>query len=265
VKRLGEVQNSILRSPKQCSENYTWRQKARLILRTYPTLYNLMANVYTKCSACYSGFAYRTAVLEKEWSARDASSAEAYWANRNLPSKDFLLQNITTPSPANMLEIGCNCGPNLYKLSLKYPDATIVGTDINKMAIQKGNEWFREEGISNVKLFALRAEEHNQFPDKSFDVVFSWAVLLLIGPDKIGKVLKEMFRLAKKELILIEKHEEDEKKDPRGLGYVDHGYWKRDYVCLLKHIIPDFVYGRIDVIKIPEEVWHPAGRGRISD
>ncbi len=56
--------------------------------------------------------------------------------------------------------------------------AQIRGIDINPMAIQRGNEWLAQEGISNVRLSVGKADELEEFPDKSFDVVFTDAVLI---------------------------------------------------------------------------------------
>jgi ubiquinone/menaquinone biosynthesis C-methylase UbiE len=65
------------------------------------------------------------------------------------------------------------------------------------MAVQKGNEWFRQEGISNVKLEVGRAQKLAQFADKSFDVVFTDAVLIYISPDEIEQVVKEILRIGR--------------------------------------------------------------------
>lgn len=72
---------------------------------------------------------------EREWAAR--SIAESYWNNRDHPSKHFLVERIATFSPFfNILEVGCASGPNLYPLAKKFPQAQIVGIDINPGAIK---------------------------------------------------------------------------------------------------------------------------------
>ena len=121
------------------------------------------------------------------------------------------------------------------------------------MAVQKGNDWLAQEGISNVKLLEGKADELDQFQDKSFDVVFTDAVLIYIGPDKINEVIREMIRITQKALILVEWHSfEPERKDLYGLGVYHSGCWKRDYLALLKEFVPE---ERIHVTKITEDIW----------
>lgn len=141
----------------------------------------------------------------------------------------------------------------IYSLK-KFPDAEIRGIDINTVAVQSGNEWLAQEGISNVELLEGKADELRQFRDKSFDVVFTDAVLIYIGPDKIKDVMKEMIRFARRAANLVEMHCFDAKeriRDPYGLG-IYYGYRKRDYVALLKQYVWK---EQIHVTKIPEDVW----------
>lgn len=129
----------------------------------------------------------------------------------------------------------------------------MVGIDINPVAIQKGNEWLAQEGISNVRLVAGRADELQAIPDKSFDIVFTDALLLYIGPDKITKVVKEMIRIARRALIFLEWHYfESGQKDPRGLGVYFRGNWKRDYGALLRQFVGE---ERIHLTKIAKDIW----------
>ena len=135
------------------------------------------------------------------------------------------------------------------------------GLLVARIAVQKGNEWLKQEGISNVKLLVSRADELKQFPDKRFDVVFAGAVLLYVGPDKIGQVMKEMSRITRTKLLLLEYFNEDMDKNSQGLGIYCGCYWKRDYVALLKQFIPNFPEDRIHISKFPEDLWSPAEGG----
>ena len=107
----------------------------------------------------------------------------------------------------------------MYLIAKKFPNAEVRGIDINPMAIQKGDEWLAQEGISNVKLSVGKADELGQFQDGSFDIVFTDAVLVVIGPDKIKEVIKEIIRIARRALIMVEWHcFEPQLRDPYGLG-----------------------------------------------
>jgi ubiquinone/menaquinone biosynthesis C-methylase UbiE len=241
------------------------RKQGALILRKWPALYHLVANIYSTLSFIHlAELLFGTKVRERVWARRhlhkgndwgneEGDWIKGYWDSRNHSHRDFLIERICRFSPSSILEIGSNCGPNLYLLAKKSPDAQISGIDINPMAVQKGNEWLAQEGISNVKLSVGKADDLGEFQDKSFDIVFTDAVLIYIGPDKIKEVIKSMIRVARRALILMERHcFETQRRDPNGLGVYHHGSWKRDYVALLKQFVPA---EQIRVTKIPENIW----------
>ena len=177
-----------------------------------------------------------------------------YWDSREHSHRQFLVEKIAAfPDISSILEIGCNCGPNLYRLANKFPEAKIKGIDINPEAVQKGNELLAAESITSVRLSVGKADELGQFPDKSFDVVFTDAVLIYIGPDKISQVIQDMVRIASKALVLMEWHcFEPSLRDKQALGIRYRGKWQRDYAALLKQFVPE---ERIEITKITEDVW----------
>ena len=236
-----------------------------------PALYRFIAKGYSYTLLRFRYLKYLlsgTKVTEKEWTTRHLRKSERErddWGKENNDwiesyrdslhhlHRPFLIEKISKFNPSSILEIGCNCGPNLHLLAKKFPDAKIIGIDINPMAVQKGNEWLVEEDISNIRLSVGKADELVQFQDKNFDIVFTDAVLIYIGPDKIKEVMKEMIRITRQTLIFMEWHSfESQGKDSYGLGVYEQGIWKRDYVALLKQ----FVQGeQIHVTKITEDVW----------
>ena len=242
-------------------------------LKRCPTVYYFARDVH-------SAFNFRrlkehllgTKVREREWATKHLHGGDdwgessrddwvkSYWNSQDHPHRTFLVERISKFSPNSILEIGCNCGPNLRLLAKKFPEAEIRGIDINLVAVQKGNEWLAQEGISNVILSEGKADELGQFQDKSFDVVFTDAVLIYIGPDKIKEVMNAMIRITHRALIFNEFHGY-QKKDPQGLGVYWLGHWKRDYVALLKQFVPE---EKIRTTKIPEELWHGEGWGKLG-
>lgn len=207
-------------------------------------------------------------VSENEWATRHLREAgrshddwgkgcddwiEGYWNSQSHPHRSFLVDAISKFDPSSILEIGCNCGPNLYLLAKRFPDAKIVGVDINPEAIRRGEEWLKQEGISNVTLLVGRSDDLGRFQDKSFDVVFTDAVLIYVGPDKIRRAISEMLRVASKALVLIEWYNFDSNKiDKDGLGVYHKGLWKRDYTALLRQFVDE---GQITVNKITDNLW----------
>ncbi len=239
--------------------------KLRKVLRKLPLIHNFATILYQKIryiKDCILG----TKAQEKYWETRHIREGnkwiEDYWNNRDHPHRFFLTEKIETLYPfSSIMEIGCSSGPNLYLLSKKFPNAEIRGVDINPKVVQRGNEWFVKEGISNVKLFVGKADELSRFRDKSFDIVLTDALLIYIGPDKIRKVIAEIIRIAKKAMVLVEWHCEREDEDNFGLGLYHCGYYKRDYVNLLKGFVNR---DRIHVTKIPEEMWPGEDWGKMG-
>lgn len=245
------------------------RKRLTHFLKKFPRLYSLVAKVYgygASRSRYLRERFWGTKITEKEWATRHLRKGNDWndmkhlgdndeWVKSYRDSQDhshrhFLLENIAKFSPFySILEIGCNCGPNLYLLARKFPDAEIVGIDINPRAVQKGNEWFAQEGIKNVRLLVGKADELGRFDDKTFDIVFTDAVLIYIGPDKIKEVIKGMLRITRKALILFEWHSFSCASNPRGV-YV--GHWLRDYVALLREFVAE---ESIHTIKMPEGLW----------
>lgn len=241
------------------------------ILKNYPYLNNFILNMYICCTMkCryLKEYFIGTRLREEEWATRHIHKdkreiddwgtcnidwIESYWDSIYHTHRKYLIDEISEFNPMSVLEIGCNCGPNLRLLADKFPDAIITGIDINPMAVKKGNEWFKQNDISNVKLMEGKADNLYQFEDNNFDVAFTDAVLIYIGPDKIKTVIEEMIRVAEKGFILVEWHDfEKQHKDPYGLGVYYNGYWKRDYMNLLKQFIDE---RQIHINRINSDMW----------
>ncbi len=223
------------------------------IIKRWPAFYRFVINVH---STLYFRHLLElligTRVRERGWAAR--SIAKGHWNGRYHPGKHFLVERIAAFSPVHsILEVDCASGPNLYLLAKRFPQAQIVGIDINQEAIQYGETQLAQEGISNVKLLVGKADELGEFQDRAFDIVFTNALLIYIGPDKIWGVIKEMIRIIRKALVLMELHcFEPNTKDTIGLGIHRYRLWVRDYVALLRRFVSE---EQIRVTKIPEEVW----------
>jgi len=179
---------------------------------------------------------------KREW-------AEGYISAVSLshPHRQLLVEKISANAPfTNILEIGCASGPNLYLLAKKFRNVRFVGVDINSEAIRQGKLFFKQQGIHNVSLFQGKADELEGFPEKSFDIVFTDAVLLCIGPDKIRKVATEIQRITRKTIILVEQHSDGESD----LGSRMEKWWLRNYIKLFQTYS-----SRVNITKIPPEIW----------
>lgn len=93
-----------------------------------------------------------------------------------------------------------------------------------------------------------KADDLGEFEDKSFDVVFTDAVMMYIGSDKIDKVVSEMSRVARKALVLLEWHCLGNEQS----AYFDSYHWRRDYIALLERLIPG---ANLTITRLPEGIW----------
>jgi len=233
----------------------TIKNQLTVLLKRWPGLYDLAKKNYVTldhlrhviCGTKLEEHYWFRRHSANDWGRPGTDWIKSYWDSVNHPHRKFLAKIISKHKPKSILEIGCNCGPNLYLLAKKFPKVKIVGLDINPLAVQKGTEWFTKEGISNVNLVIGKADNLQRFKDEEFDVVFTDAVLIYIGPDKIRKVLKEFLRITNKALVLNEWHAPNSNL----LGeYKDH--WVRNYVALLKNFV---AITKITVTKISEKLW----------
>jgi len=197
-----------------------------------------------------------TRLEEIRW-ARKSSLSDSYgWETLNHPHRAFLIDRVVAvPSLHSLLEVGCGVGTNLYLLAKKMPQSELLGIDINPNLVKVGNAWFKQEGISNIKLSISKVNElHAQPP---FDVVITDAFLMYIGPDKIRGVMKDLLNIARKALIIVEWHS----PKPEPLGFYERN-WVRIYVILANEFSPE---ATIKVLKLPkgggfdDEMWKKYG------
>jgi len=179
---------------------------------------------------------FRHVIQDKKW-------AESYISEKALEHshRKLLLQIIDRYSPfKKVLEIGCASGPNLILLSPKYPETEFLGIDISENAVRVGRNYIKNHNIPNVNLRAGNTDEIKKLPDKSFDIMFTDAMLIYIGPEKIKEVLKEMVRVAKKAVIIVEWWSD------KPYDYVaDH--WAYNWEVLFEKIgVPDIKITRLD-------------------
>jgi len=126
----------------------------------------------------------------------------------------------------SLLEVGCGPGQNLYQIKKAFPTVHLAGIDINEEAIE-----YAKTKLNSTQLLVGEANKL-PFPDKSFDIILTDAVLIYITSWEIKKVVSELKRVAKKALVLVEWHADEYNK----YGEVVFNHWVRDYRKLLGDI-----------------------------
>lgn len=220
----------------------------------------IVRNLYWKVMETRDKF-LQTRGKQRFWAKRHLSRREKdngwikrYWDTRYSPHRLFLVEKIAKYYPfSNILEIGCNCGPNLFLISKRFPEIHVAGIDINPVAIEIGRQLLSSEGIPNAKLEVGDFTSLGKIQDRSYDICLTDAVLIYVAPDTIRSAIKELIRIARKAVILVEWHTDAEYSDKYSLGVYHFGCWKRNYVSLIKNFTsPDKT---VIATKIPKSIW----------
>lgn len=102
--------------------------------------------------------------------------------------------------PNTVLEMGCGFGRNLKFLmeNLSY-QPKLVGFDISESMIRKA-----KGGVNDKVLLGCGDITSLPFRDRSCDLVYTRATLMHVPEEHISKAIRELRRVAKRYLVLIE-------------------------------------------------------------
>lgn len=164
-----------------------------------------------------------------------------------------LIEAIVSEHPFDsLLEVACSCGQNFFTLAPIFPEVKFCGIDRDEHAVNEGKRMFANQ--PNVSLAITDARDLSMYQDKSFDLVISCAFFLYVWPDDVAPVLQEMFRVAKRKIILMEQHQPHPEGNKNYIGtYYSFkqkvpGYWLRDYKELFARYVPA---EKIKIKKVP--------------
>ncbi|WP_298422706.1 non-ribosomal peptide synthetase [uncultured Kordia sp.] len=91
---------------------------------------------------------------------------------------------------SSVLEIGCASGITMYSLAPKV--SMYYGTDLSDVIIQKNKEKVRSEGIQNIQLKSLPADQIDTITEENFDVIIINSVIHLFhGHNYFQNVLQK--------------------------------------------------------------------------
>ena len=199
---------------------------------------DFLKNIYRKARSFFETSVSDTFLNECIWKFRDIYKGKKwikeYYNTINHPHRKQIVSAISSFGNINsVLEIGCNSGPNMFLLAQKIKNLQIYGIDINKRAIAYGKKMAHLERINNLYFFYGKAYDLSIFSSNTIDIVLCDAVLMFVGPKKIGQALSEMRRVTRRGLVFNEYHSEN---PPEG-NYLD-GRWIYNYKELLDKYFP---------------------------
>jgi ubiquinone/menaquinone biosynthesis C-methylase UbiE len=223
------------------------------VLRRWPRLYGLLQRVYYASLYVTERHVFGTGLQQWLWRHRRFED----WARRSVehPHRAFLVERVGRFAPvASVLEIGCNAGPNLVALRRAFPAATLFGIDVNRRAIAAAQVLLADAGVENVTVAVGAADDLARFADRSVDIVFSDATLMYVGPDKIGGVLREMTRVARKAIVLNEWQlfEDAGRLGAGARSRWHYAHWIHDFQALLA-AVPAVRSTRVE--HLPKGLW----------
>ncbi|MES2658897.1 MAG: methyltransferase domain-containing protein [Verrucomicrobiota bacterium] len=96
--------------------------------------------------------------------------------------------DITTPSRARVLEIGCASGHNLLPLAARWPDSRFTGIDFSKAAIEEARETSRLAGLKNIEFIETDLRTFNPEIGTSYDFIIAHGVYSWV-PDDVRQAL----------------------------------------------------------------------------
>jgi ubiquinone/menaquinone biosynthesis C-methylase UbiE len=96
-------------------------------------------------------------------------------------------------APRRILDTGCTIGHNSLPWKLAYPDAELIGIDVAAPGLRYASARAKLQGVDAQ--FAQMASDSLDYPDESFDVVFS-SMFLHELPKKVrAKTIAEAYRV----------------------------------------------------------------------
>ena len=174
---------------------------------------------------------------KRDWEVRGSNWVEDYKKSINHPHREYLVDILHAHPCESLLEVGANAGPNLHLFHEEFPKMNLAGIDASRLAAFYGSTDEVPIRVGNVLKIP--------YADKSFDCVLADAVLMYVPPEEIRDAMREICRVAKKHVILVEWHDESVE------GVVKDFHYARNYTKHLEY------YGfEVEMIKITPVEWN---------
>lgn len=186
----------------------------------------------------------------KFWRERKIDWGQSYSSTWNHPHRQMVIDALRKFQWRSIYEVGCASGPNLIRIKREFPGAQVGGIDPSEDAIN-----FARATFGSGSLFDVGTGENMMLSDRMTDVVLSDMALIYVGPKNIEKYLKEMRRIARARVVLVEFYHPNFLK--RLLLWWKTGYYAHDYRALLTKL----GFYDIEFKKITPELW-PEADGR---
>ncbi len=141
----------------------------------------------------------------------------------------WLSKRIATYQPMSILEIGCGYGKQLRALRERL-DCPLVGLDFSASQLDQAGTYLN--GLEHIQL-VLGSGNRLPFPDQTFDLVLTSAVILHNEPEVAERIRREVIRVSRR----WASHNEDTDVTYNRFGY-DTAAWYRSMGIPLAEVSP---------------------------
>lgn len=135
------------------------------LLKKIPVAYRLANATYGLMSPLHlKALVTGTPAPEMEWSERHLRGENVwqasqhsctpdewvlgYWNSRHHSHRILLLESLARFAPLeSVLEVGCNCGPNLFRIAERFHDTRLIGIDINPVGWRRVTNCFQKMAL----------------------------------------------------------------------------------------------------------------------
>ncbi|MGE3822495.1 MAG: class I SAM-dependent methyltransferase [Isosphaeraceae bacterium] len=132
----------------------------------------------------------------------------------------WLAERVASYQPSSVLEVGCGYGKQLRSIRERLPSARLTGLDFSPSQLELARSHLDGQGPINL---VLGSGARLPFPDQSFDLVLTSAVILHNPPPIAEAIRREVLRVARQ----FTAHNEDTDVTYNRYGY-DTAAWYRD-------------------------------------
>ncbi|MDB5351440.1 MAG: methylase involved in ubiquinone/menaquinone biosynthesis [Planctomycetota bacterium] len=162
------------------------------------------------------------------WTLRGGD--EYFREQEGQPARDararWMADRIAAYRPASILEVGCGYGKQLRALRRRL-DCPLVGVDFSPSQLVQARRYL--EGVADVRI-ALASGARLPFPDHSFDLVLTSAVILHNPPEIAEAIRREVVRVSRR----LAAHNEDTDVTYNRFGYDTAAWYEARSVDLLE-------------------------------
>jgi SAM-dependent methyltransferase len=139
----------------------------------------------------------------------------------------WLADRIAAYRPSSVLEVGCGYGKQLGLLRDRLPDVPLFGVDFSPTQLDQARRFL--DGRSEIGL-ALASGLRLPFPDRSFDLVLTSAVILHNPPPEAERIRREVVRVARR----LAAHNEDTNVSYNRFGYDTAAWYRTEGIPVLE-------------------------------